>query len=59
MQRIPTPPGWWHSKESEMSEALMISVLRKLLRMRHAYPAARYEAARAVGAIRLIRCLVA
>lgn len=42
-----------------MSEALMISVLRKLLRMRHAYPAARYEAARAVGAIRLIRCVVA
>lgn len=42
-----------------MSETLMISVLRKLLRMRHAYPGARYEATRAIGAIRLIRCVVA
>ena len=42
-----------------MSETLMIATLRKLLRMRHAYPCARYEALRAIGAIRLIRCLVA
>ena len=59
MHRIPTPPGWWHSKESEMSEALMISVLRKLLRIRNSCHGARFEARRAIGAIRLIRCVIA
>jgi hypothetical protein len=41
-----------------MSETLALSVLRKLLRMRHAYPAARYEALRAIGAVRLIRSVI-
>lgn len=41
-----------------MSESIALIALRKLLRMRHACPGARYEARRAIGAIRLIRCVI-
>ena len=58
MQFIPTPPGWWHSKESAMSESHALAILRALLRVRHTNPGARFDALRAIGAVRVIRSTI-
>lgn len=41
-----------------MSESHALAILRALLRVRHTNPGARFDALRAVGAVRVIRSTI-